>query len=227
MASASSDRLSVSHRRMNSWRLSAQNYGTVLECTPGMRHGNFCDSTITVMPVASGLKHIYIRRSFGGFCMSHWVGSDSPLHEKICVAGATILGGAVGAVGTAGNPLGVLVGAGVGFIVGRYVCGRDSVSGWFKDKMDFSVQISALITNPDSHKVIVDGLVSAAIVKNASEASVLLRYIVQEVNRDPDKYFKLAEKQRSSRGPATGQARHGLFLLGKHAGGATSTADKS
>ena len=67
----------------------------------------------------------------------------------------------------------------------------------------------------------------AVMTPNESEASVLLRYIVQEVNRDPGKYFKIAEEQRKGRGSAAGQEKHGLFILGSKAGAATRAAQEA
>lgn len=142
--------------------------------------------------------------------------TKTPFHQQACHSAATIVGAAVGAFG---GPLGVLVGAAVGYMYGNDICGIESIDRTFKNLLDFESSIDTVSANSDAQNKIISALVANGVVENEDSGATLIHYIVQEVRKNPKKYFEEFKKNRY--GPATGRAQHGLAILGNKSNEAT------
>jgi hypothetical protein len=144
--------------------------------------------------------------------------TKSPLHEKVCVAGTAIVGGAVG---SAVPVVGTLAGAATGFIVGMLVCSRDVISKPIGDKLDFSSAINEIARNAGLQDKMIDAMVEQKIAPDRRSCAIMLSYALDEAKKNPDKYYR---SSASAFMPPTGKAAHGLHDLARKSRGAAATA---
>jgi len=142
----------------------------------------------------------------------------SPLHEKACVAGSAILGGAVGSIAPV---VGTLSGAAVGAIIGVMICSRDVISKPIGNKLDFSSAIDEVGSNSNVQNKMINALIEKGLVKDQQSGAATLRYALAEAKRNPDKYYQSSAKSSSM--PPTGKVAHGLDYISRKSQGAVAS----
>jgi len=138
---------------------------------------------------------------------------SSPFHQVACVAGATVLGGAFGAVAGGGvaSVQGVLLGAAVGFMIGEVICTWEPLDRLFKDALDFESGIREFQGSNEAVSTALDKLAAVPTVKSRDEAALVLRFTLNRILDNREIYWKVANERR--RGCITGSELHGVTTL--------------
>lgn len=141
------------------------------------------------------------------------IDSQSPFHQQACVTGATILGGAVDALGGAGvlSTPGFIYGAAVGFVIGQVICTWKPIDRAFKDKLDFESGLKDFSASSVAIDEALDKLAALPTVKSREEAAVVLRFTLNVASADPAAFWRTANDLRGAR--LDGEALHGLASL--------------
>lgn len=141
------------------------------------------------------------------------VNLNSPFHQQACVFATTVVGGAAGALMTAGNPLGTLGGFAVGAIIGLYVCPTEPLDRWFEDHMSFEKALQGFGADTRRYEQAIERLAQHPLVRDRATAEVLIVHSIAQARRDPQRCLAQAVEQRRS-ARADGRAVHGLAVFG-------------
>jgi hypothetical protein len=126
------------------------------------------------------------------------------LGENICIAGTTILGGAVGSL--VGVP-GTLLGAAVGGIIGYKVCGQPFMKP-FRDKFDFISAFNSASNDQTSRSNTVSYLMKNYNVKDRMAAEIMVDYAVSKAKENIDWAFSQYQSVAQA-GLRSGSVVHG------------------
>jgi len=136
------------------------------------------------------------------------VGLKSPMHQQVCVAGATVLGAAVVALGTAGT--GAPYGAAAGFMLGQILCPTKPVDQFFRRNMSIEDQINDFQANGNAADAITK-IAGMPTVPSRDVATVLYHFTLNSAKSNPDAFAPPADANTSSALP--GDAQVGMAAL--------------
>lgn len=146
--------------------------------------------------------------------------SEIPAHVLACRAATTLVGAALGAIGTAGSPVGIVAVGAVGYAAGLLLCEWEPVESGFRDRLDFESKLRGFSADTAARERAVARLAATGLVRNSAEAEAMVDVALAAMYADPEAIVAKQRELRALVRHPTGQVKQETTVVARTAEGA-------